>query len=126
MHHLCIFYHFIQYTLPCSHSHVADTGILLLRDLNQTNLPLLQQPAHNSVDTDSTDASTTQSPINRRDKVGQTKKAHMYESIDNFRNSRARREGSSSCPSRDATPPISSLPRQPVMLSSRAPHRRMR
>jgi len=109
------------------YSHAVDTGILLLRDLNQTNLPLLQQLTHNSVDTDSTDASTTQSPIIRRDKVGHTKKTHMYESIDDFnKHSRGHREGSSSCPSRDATPPTSSLPRQPLISSTRLPHGRMR
>ena len=85
-----------------------DSGILLLRDLNQSGLPLLNN--NTALDTDSTDASTTQSPVvMHHDSHSQInshpKRPHKYESIDDF-SKQNRSRGSSSSLSRDATPPM--------------------
>lgn len=78
--------------------------MLLLRDLNQSGLQLL----NTAVDTDSTDVTTTQSPlIIHHDAHSQFNRPrrppHKYESIDDF--SKPKRRRSSSSLSRDATPP---------------------
>ena len=84
-------------------SQAVESGILLLRDLDHSGLPLLSNTT--AVDTDSTDASTTQSPVTRHDSRGNLpRKPHKYESIDDFSRPDGRR--SSSSLSRDATPPI--------------------
>ena len=85
----------------------VDSGILLLRDLNQAGLPLLNN--NTALDTDSTDVSTTQSPVvmhhdSRSQVNSHPRRPHKYESIDDF--SKARSRGSSSSLSRDATPPM--------------------
>lgn len=88
------------------YSQAVDSGILLLRDLNQPGLPLLNTNNHNTVlDTDSTDASTSQSPLttHRLQANNLPRRPHMYESIDDFGKPNGRR---SSSLSRDATPPI--------------------
>ena len=86
----------------------VDSGILLLRDLNQSGLPLLNN--NTALDTDSTDASTTQSPIvmhhdSHLQVNNHPRRPHKYESIDDFSKPN-RSRGSSSSLSRDATPPM--------------------
>lgn len=96
---LCLF-------LYCSQA--VDSGILLLRDLNQAGLPLLNNNGTSAVvDPDSTDAS--QSPLTH----SQPRRPHKYESIDDF--SKENRTQSSSSLSHDATPPVASYtPRKPA------------
>ena len=98
-------------SLYCSQA--VESGILLLRDLNHSSLPLL---SNTGVDTDSTDVSTTQSPVTHHGSRGNlTKKPHKYESIDDF--SKPDRGHSSSSVSRDPTPPMAY--RQPSSMGLR-------
>lgn len=84
-------------SLDCSQA--VDSGILLLRDFNQSGLPLLHNTT--ALDTDSTtDASATQSSLAH----SRVRRPHKYESIDDF--SKPKRRRSSSSLSRDATPPL--------------------
>ena len=102
-------------------SQAVESGILLLRDLDHPGLPLLNNTT--AVDTDSTDASTTQSPITQHDSRGNlSRKPHKYESIDDFSKPDGRHNSSSV--SRDASPPMAR--QQPASTGTVLGSRRIR